>query len=572
MRHLIFLIAAAGVSCARLFSNPIDDLAKTAPAELVKQMTLEEKVGQLIHIGMAGKAMNPALKADIEKYHVGGVILFEINLGKGPEIKALTDSIQDVESKSPNAIPIFVSIDQEGGRVVRVKDGVEQFPGAAAIGQTGDEAMAHDAGFITAQDLSALGIPFVLAPVVDVNNNPANPVINTRSYGGDPNLVTRMALAYASGVMDASCIPALKHFPGHGNTGTDSHTSLPTVKQDLAQMDAVELVPYKEGIKRGFPVIMSAHIVFPALDPTEPATLSPKILKDFLRTKLGFQGLITTDALEMKAVADRYPPPVLARKAFTAGVDVLLLTSSGERTRLMFESLVDGFKKGELPMQDLDRAVERQIELKIRAGLFHKYKMNRPAWSTNVQEAFQEREEAQKKLRSEIAARYKDGLNRTISRASISSLRKAYNGVGQRADAKLFLRSPASVQQAQELGLEKQVTVSGFPVGSAAAVIAGFCRPGAQCPAAVIVELADFDLWRWNQLVAEMNDARKSNRTVPVLVGLYTGNPYLNVRVPSDGAVIGSFSPTEESLRALVYRAFEGGPVREARLVLADEK
>ena len=189
-----------------------------------------------------------------------------------------------------------------------------------------------------------------------------------------------------------------------------------------------------------------------------------------------------------------------------------------------------------------------------------------------MQEAFQEREEAQKKLRSEIAARYKDGLNRTISRASISSLRKAYNGVGQRADAKLFLRSPASVQQAQELGLEKQVTVSGFPVGSAAAVIAGFCRPGAQCPAAVIVELADFDLWRWNQLVAEMNDARKSNRTVPVLVGLYTGNPYLNVRVPSDGAVIGSFSPTEESLRALVYRAFEGGPVREARLVLADEK
>lgn len=578
MKYIIaslLIIFSGFASCGSLLPDPVEEFAAQTPLEIVRQMTLEEKVGQLIHVGMSGKTSAATLKHDIETYHVGGVILFETNLGSQAEIRALTDSAQLItKGASKNPVPLFVSIDQEGGRVVRVKDGVDQLPGALALGQTENETLAEDVGFRTGSQLAKLGIHLLLAPVVDVNNNPANPVINSRSFSGEAEIVTRMALAYSRGARAAGVVPVLKHFPGHGNTNTDSHTALPTIKSDLAHMESLELVPFRAGIAAGAPAIMSAHIVFPSLDPNEPATLSSKILKDYLRVKLGFKGLTLTDALEMKAVADRYPPPVLARKAFTAGLDVLLLTSTGERTKLLFDSLIAGFKSGELSVADLDAAVARQIELKLRTGLFHDYGMTRPEWKPAVAESFKTRSASVDSRSADLQARYPDGLNAAVSRASISSLRKTFTvEPGLKEKLKLFSRSPAMIETAKARGIDQsRITVTPSPVTVAAAIVAGFCRPGMQCPEVLAIELADFDLWRWNLLVAELKAATRAGRKVPVLLGLYSGNPFLNVRVPDSGAVLCSFSPTEESIRALVYRLTDPGMVRQGKLILADEK
>jgi beta-N-acetylhexosaminidase len=568
---LFTLLAGAPFTCAGLFPDPIEEFAKIETDRIVSQMTLEQKVGQLIHIGMSGKTAGPQLKSDIEKYHVGGVILFEANLGTEQEITALTSTAQSWARESKPAIPLLFSIDQEGGRVVRVKQGVEQLPGALAMGQAEQEGLAEDAGFLTARGLVRLGIPFLLAPDVDVNNNPANPVINTRSYGADPAIVTRMALAYARGAMAGRAIPVLKHFPGHGNTNTDSHTALPTVRQTLEEMEKVELVPYRAGIQQQMPVIMSAHIVFPALDPSEPATLSPKILRDFLRGQMGYQGIVITDALEMKAVADRYPVPVLAHKVFQAGVDIQLLTSSGERTRLLYESLLKGFQSGQLSTAELDESVKRQVRLKLRYGLFHRYGMvEHPAGM----EAIKSAEERLGEREAELSKKYPDGLNCTLSRAGVSSLRKGYAGLSPDAKAKsrLLLRMKVSVEEARSAGIpEDRITITPAPASTAAVYVTGVCAGPAGCPSVLFVELGDFDIWRWNQLVAQARTVRAQGRAVPELVGLFSGNPYQPIRIPEHGAVLASFSPTEESMRALVYRAVSGLPVKQGNLILPGE-
>lgn len=568
---LFTLLAGVPFTCAGLFPDPIEEYAKTQTDAIVSQMTLEQKVGQLIHIGMSGKTASPQLKSDIEKYHVGGVILFEANLGTEEEITALTNTAQGWAKESRPAIPLLFSIDQEGGRVVRVKHGVEQLPGALAMGQAEQEALAEDAGFLTARGLVRLGIPFLLAPDVDVNNNPANPVINTRSYGADPAIVTRMALAYARGAIAGRAIPVLKHFPGHGNTNTDSHTALPTVRQSLEEMEKVELVPYRAGIQQQMPVIMSAHIVFPALDPSEPATLSPKILRDFLRGQMGYRGIVITDALEMKAVADRYPVPALAHKVFQAGVDIQLLTSSGERTRLLYESLLKGFQSGQLSTAELDESVKRQVGLKIRYGLFHRYGMaEHPAGM----EALEEREAALKERENDLAKKYPEGLNRTLSRAGVTSLRKEYGGLSEEAKAKsrLLLRMKSSVEEAKSAGIpEDRITVTPAPAATAAIYVTGVCAGPAGCPSVLLVELGDFDLWRWNQLVVQAQAARDQGRRVPELVGLFSGNPYQPIRIPEHGAVLASYSPTEQSMRALVYRAVSSAPVKRGNLILPPE-
>ncbi len=316
---------------------------------------------------------------------------------------------------------------------------------------------------------------------------------------------------------------------------------------------------------------MSAHIVFPALDPSEPATLSPKILRDFLRGQMGYQGIVITDALEMKAVADKYPVPVLAHKVFEAGVDIQLLTSSGERTRLLFESLLKGFQSGQLSTAQLDESVKRQVRLKIRYGLFHRYGMaDHPAGL----EALKEREGLLQEREAGLAKKYPDGLNRTLSRAGVSSLRKGYAGLS--ADAKpksrLLLRMKASVEEARAAGFsEDRITITPAPASTAAVYVAGVCAGPAGCPSVLFVELGDFDLWRWNQLVAQAEAARAQGRTVPELVGLFSGNPYQPIRVPQRGAVLASFSPTEESVRALVYRAVSTLPVKQGNLILPKE-
>lgn len=528
--------------------------------QIVSSMSLEEKVGQLIHIGISGKTMRSGIESEIQKYHPGGVILFGINLGTANQVKELNNKLQKSSLKE-TGIPLLISIDQEGGRVVRLTH-ITQFPGAMAMGQTGQPGLARAVGFITASELKDFGFNLVLAPVLDINNNPQNPVINTRSYGSNTSTVTEMGLAYMEGVQMAGSIPVIKHFPGHGDTTVDSHHDLPTISRTLDQLKSKELIPFQEAINKNAPALMTAHILFPALDQKYPATLSSRILQDLLRKELNFNGLIFTDAMEMKAIADRYETGESAILAIEAGVDVLLLTAEGPNTRRMFESLIKAVKDGRISKQRIDESVKRQIYWKLRTGAFRKHGSPRYALA-NQDKTLNQYLDQQAKIKSEqriqIQKDYPGNLNRTVSRKSIVALRKEYSGLNkeQLKSAYLFYRTAAARKQALEMGIPESQLV--------------FYRTGhtwlfriydKKWAGPWLVELEEGDIPLWNLLVSRWNTRRDDP-----LIGLYSGNPFHSISIPEKGAFLCSFSPTVESRKALIYRSFHG-PIERAELIL----
>lgn len=528
--------------------------------QIVSSMSLEEKVGQLIHIGISGKTMRSGIESEIQKYHPGGVILFGINLGTANQVKELNNKLQKSSLKE-TGIPLLISIDQEGGRVVRLTH-ITQFPGAMAMGQTGQPGLARAVGFITASELKDFGFNLVLAPVLDINNNPQNPVINTRSYGSNTSTVTEMGLAYMEGVQMAGSIPVIKHFPGHGDTTVDSHHDLPTISRTLDQLKSKELIPFQEAINKNAPALMTAHILFPALDQKYPATLSSRILQDLLRKELNFNGLIFTDAMEMKAIADRYETGESAILAIEAGVDVLLLTAEGPNTRRMFESLIKAVKDGRISKQRIDESVKRQIYWKLRTGAFRKHGSPRYALA-NQDKTLNQYLDQQAKIKSEqriqIQKDYPGNLNRTVSRKSIVALRKEYSGLNkeQLKSAYLFYRTAAARKQALEMGIPESQLV--------------FYRTGhtwlfriydKKWAGPWLVELEEGDIPLWNLLVSRWNTRREDP-----LIGLYSGNPFHSISIPEKGAFLCSFSPTVESRKALIYRSFHG-PIERAELIL----
>ena len=568
--NLLFICAFA--NCAQ--NEKVQKVIQSEPAKIVSRMTLEQKVGQLIHVGMPGKKIGPAVTAELKQRFAGGVILFGMNLGSTAEIKSLNASLQKV-ALSATGIPLFISADQEGGRVRRV-DGrsVDQFPGAMAVGQTGDPELAREVGFVTAYKLREVGINIVLAPVLDVNNNPANPVINTRSFGSETKLVTNMGKALAAGIRQAGSTPTIKHFPGHGDTARDSHLTLPRIDKTLAQLEEMELVPFRSAIDDGAEIVMSAHILFPSLDPKYPATLSPSILKNVLREKLKFGGLIMTDAMEMHAISKNYDQANAAKQAFRAGADIILLTSLGKISRNMYSALLQGFRSGELSVTDLDAAVERQIALKLRKGLFYKHRSPLTPDPEMLKHYNTARAEINKRYRT-IQEKYNTrgvSLNTSVSRASISSLRKPFPGLGgvKPADIRIFTRSATMRARARERGYP---AVQVQAIGSPASLIGRLKKRPAQ--QVWVVEIPYKGEASWNKLAAALNAraraAAKAGRTYPMTVALHHGNPFAPIAIPASGAVLESFSPTLESLRALIDRALDGKPVRKAKLILGGD-
>ena len=266
-------------------------------------MTLREAIGQLFILGFEGRVASQALKAFLRECHPGGLILFARNLGSPEELAALTATLQ---AASPT--PLFVAIDQEGGRVARLGPPFTQWPSPSEVGAFGSVKLTYALGEAMAKELLAVGINMNLAPVLDVLTNPENPVMAGRSFGADPKAVAQLGTAFFRGQRDAGVIAVGKHFPGHGDTVTDSHLALPVVRHDLARLLAVELAPFVEAIHEGIAALMTAHLLVPALDAEWPATLSRAILSDLLRDQLGFAGLIISDDLLMRGVADTNPP------------------------------------------------------------------------------------------------------------------------------------------------------------------------------------------------------------------------------------------------------------------------
>jgi beta-N-acetylhexosaminidase len=312
-------------------------------------MELANRAGDLVMAGFTGTTLSDATSQQIKEDGLGGIILFARNLVSPNQMRALTDAIQALARPD---LPLLIAIDQEGGIVDRmIQAGATQLPGNMALGATRSAALAHAAAQVSAQELLALGANFNLAPVLDVNNNPLNPVIGVRSFGEDPALVAELGVAAVLGYQDAGILACGKHFPGHGDTNVDSHLALPTIIHDRTRLDRVELAPFRAAIAAGVGAIMTAHVIFPAYEPEagRPATLSRAVLTDLLREQLGFDGIIITDCMEMKAIADNQGTVAAAVEAIKAGADVVLISHTPLLQRAAVAALRQAIASGEIP-------------------------------------------------------------------------------------------------------------------------------------------------------------------------------------------------------------------------------
>ena len=370
-RELLAAAAATGALAACAPRSPITISGSRADT-LLASMSPAARAGQLMSVAFHGTKITPALEAMIRGRGVGGVILFSENCdGDAAKLKTLIADLSRIaaEAKVP---PLFFSIDQEGGAVVRLGRGATILPGNMAFAATPDPTdSVRKAAAITARDLRAIGVNFELAPDADVNNEPRNPIILNRSFGSDPQRVAALVTVAAKAFADAKLLCCAKHFPGHGATTTDSHTGLPLLDVDRARLDAVELVPFKAAIAAGVPAIMSAHIRIPALDATVdlPVTLSPKVMTDLVRTQLGFDGLLVTDDLEMGALTQTRSESQAGYDAFLAGADFLLFRFDESAQTDAHDRLSRGISAGGAALARSGDSVARILALKERFGI-----------------------------------------------------------------------------------------------------------------------------------------------------------------------------------------------------------
>jgi beta-N-acetylhexosaminidase len=339
--------------------------------EALRGLTTDaDRVGQLLLLGWVGTTAEEA-RPTLRELRPGGIVYVD-NARTAAAATAINAGLLDL-SREMGLLTPLIAVDHEGGRVQRITD----VPNLGsnrdfAAGQPSD-AEACERGLAQARQLRAMGFTMNLAPVLDVNNNPANPVIGDRSYGADPDVVARLGAAYVRGLQQGGVAAVGKHFPGHGNTSVDSHLQLPVLPQSEAQLEQVELVPFRRAIAPDVDVaaIMSAHIVFPAVDPSDvPATLSRPIMTGLLRERLGFQGLVLSDDLAgMRAITDNFTPGQAAVRAVQAGVDLLIVAGSVPRQRESRDALLAALARGDLTRDRLDDALRHVLQVKARFGL-----------------------------------------------------------------------------------------------------------------------------------------------------------------------------------------------------------
>lgn len=288
-------------------------------------------------MGFDGATAPAELLARISGSEVGGVMLFRPNIESAVQVAALVSTLRKA---SPLGAPLVVSVDQEGGRVQRLKAGFTAWPDMGSVGAAADVSRTRAVGRGVGSELAALGIGWNFAPVLDVHTNPRNPVIGNRAFGSQPEQVTNQALAFWRGLHDARVQGCGKHFPGHGDTQADSHLELPRVGHGEDRLRAVELLPFAAAARAGIEALMTAHVLYPAWDDKLPATLSRRIAHDLLRRELGYGGLLVSDDLGMAAVADHHPVETLVVESLLAGVDHFLVREPRERQVRAYEALV----------------------------------------------------------------------------------------------------------------------------------------------------------------------------------------------------------------------------------------
>lgn len=331
----------------------------------VKEMSLREKIGQLVFIGFPESYLTSEVKTLIEEYKVGNIILFVRNINDFAQIYKLNKEIHRLINKATDIMPL-IAIDQEGGMVTRIMEGVTFPPGNMTLAAT-EPDWAYQTGKIVGTELRLLGINMNLAPVLDVNNNPYNPVIGVRSYSDNPETVSEYGLNYIRGLSETGIIATAKHFPGHGDTKLDSHHFLPTIPHDKNRLYQIELYPFRQAIRENVDAIMSAHVVFPACDNSGlPATLSKKVLTDLLRSELGFTGLIVSDCMEMKAIDNDFTTAKGALTGILAGLDMVFVSHSYQKQLETLRLLEAAVLSGDFPMEQLDDKVNRIVRYKAK--------------------------------------------------------------------------------------------------------------------------------------------------------------------------------------------------------------
>ena len=392
MKKYIKITLAVVICVMCVIANiPVANATATVD-EIIKKMSTEEKIGQMITVdiqnwnGEALTIMEDEISEIISKHAVGGVILFEENLQNEQQIVNLTTALQSSAKKSKNGIPLFISTDQEGGEVVRLKTGTS-LSGNMSLGAINNSADAKKAGSIIGAELSALGINVDYAPSLDVNSNPENPIIGLRSFSSNPQIVSNLGVQMIKGIQEKNVIASAKHFPGHGDTSTDSHTSLPTVNKTMEQLKKCELIPFENAVKNGVDMIMTAHIQFPQIETNTvkseltqdeivlPATLSKTFVTDLLRNKMGYNGVVTTDAMNMEAISSNFGMAQACILAINAGVDELLMpvsltnADSGVELASLIGNIKSAVVNGVIKEETINSAVKRILTLKEKRGI-----------------------------------------------------------------------------------------------------------------------------------------------------------------------------------------------------------
>jgi beta-N-acetylhexosaminidase len=332
---------------------------------------LREKVSQLFTFSAFGSELDELTSKLITELKPGGLFLGTNCLKQPEQVYRLTRKMQELSLEKGSGEPLFISADFVAGAGCKLKEGAVHFPKNRAIGAVREMELAYESGRITAEESLMMGVNFNYSPVVDVNNNPLNPVIGTHSFGEDPNEVARLGCAVIRGYQEYGLIATAKHFPGHGDTSVDSHEALPVLPFDKNRLDSFELVPFREAIAAGVDAIMVAHVAVPELDPSlTPASLSYELTTRLLREELGFEGLIVTDGLSMKGVTNRYSMEEAGLKALQAGADILLATTNSfDQAVSMIDTIVRAVEEASLTEARIDESLKRIKAAREKYGL-----------------------------------------------------------------------------------------------------------------------------------------------------------------------------------------------------------
>ncbi|MUK89255.1 beta-N-acetylhexosaminidase [Ornithinibacillus sp. L9] len=335
----------------------------------IETMTLDEKIGQMVIAGISGTEITTDTKELIQDYKVGGFIFYPKNLTTVEQTKKLINEIK--AENASNDIPLFLSVDQEGGRINRLPGNLEKLPTNEEIGDIHDVELSYKIGVILGKQLTEFGMNLNFAPVLDTNSNPNNPVINNRSFGNNPDIVSELGIQTMKGIQSQNIISVVKHFPGHGDTSVDSHLELPIVDKHIQELHELELKPFIHAIRNGADVVMVAHILLTKIDSQYPASLSKNIMSDILREELNFDGVIITDDMTMDAIENNYELGDAAVQSIHAGSDILLVAHEYQNVVNTINSIKQVVKKGIITEERINESVTRILELKQNYTIDH---------------------------------------------------------------------------------------------------------------------------------------------------------------------------------------------------------